>query len=443
MNLTPSPAGPIDERKAKEETAQTALPAGAPEEALNWFEVRTAPALLDHLQLGNAVRVLRLKLGFPAEMFATGAQPLVHAFAEFVQELPSPGNGLTPMASSHLATALARTLRALDRRRGQILPRGAAPEDIGELTHRWTYAVMVAALLNQLRSVFDGVRVRIQDGDGSIRSWTPGQGSMREAGAVRYAVEALAGGHWTDEEPEFAWHCCERWMPLLVRAWLGEDHRLLSELRAFLIGQSQGKGVFDELVFAKWPMAATRSGPAANQPPVPAELTETDGANTSNAADGAAAVATPADTIESLDPVTPGRSGVAAEFMAWLGQGIESGALTVNQAGALVHGVDQGLLLVSPGTFRRFAKQTAASEEPADDAAMTVQREVLRQGWHVRTARGVSMVCFERARKDKAAIRMHGIVIRDPRRFVRNMPPVDPELTQVVATGLGGGESPV
>lgn len=41
--------------------------------------------------------------------------------------------------------------------------------------------------------------------------------------------------------------------------------------------------------------------------------------------------------------------------MAWLQQGLADGTLPVNVAGALVHFVPEGMLLVSPRIFREFA----------------------------------------------------------------------------------------
>lgn len=45
--------------------------------------------------------------------------------------------------------------------------------------------------------------------------------------------------------------------------------------------------------------------------------------------------------------------------MAWLKEGLGDGTLPANRAGALVHFVDEGMLLVSPRIFREFAKRQA------------------------------------------------------------------------------------
>jgi len=94
--------------------------------------VQDAHALIDQLVLGNAIGVLRIKLAFPAEVFALAARPLIDGYAEFVQMLPvqRTGSGRFGRPGGQLQRGLTTALSALERRRGQILPRGAAPEII-------------------------------------------------------------------------------------------------------------------------------------------------------------------------------------------------------------------------------------------------------------------------------------------------------------------------
>jgi hypothetical protein len=48
--------------------------------------------------------------------------------------------------------------------------------------------------------------------------------------------------------------------------------------------------------------------------------------------------------------------------MEWVRQGIADGTLPVNVRGALVHGVEDGLLLASPGIFRAFIRRDGAGQ---------------------------------------------------------------------------------
>ena len=138
------------------------------------------------------------------------------------------------------------------------------------------------------------------------------------------------------------------------------------------------------------------------------------------------------DPTEFLEDVLPDESALARQFMVWLNQGLLDGSLSVNKPDALVDGVAEGLLLASPRIFREFAKQKFAGPESAADAAKRVQREVLREGWHLRTDRGVNILCYDRKRSDRGSTRTNGNVIREPQRFLPALPAIDSTMVRVV-----------
>lgn len=361
-------------------------------------------SLIGRLGLGNAIRCLRIKLAFPSEVFALAAQPLIDGHAEFVQMLPGSGSGQHGQAGGQLHRALATALRSLDPRRGQILPRGAAPEVIGAQAHRWTYAVFVAALLRDLPHVGDGMRVWMAIGTGVPRAWNPAAGSMRSCGALGYVVETLPPGVVPDPvDAAMAWELFERCVPDAIQYWLREDPALMAELRACLSGDADPAGVLNGLVA---PVAEVSTPEAQSVFAV--------------------------DPPEFLEEVSPDESALARQFMAWLSQGMLDGTLSVNESDALVHVVAEGLLLASPRIFREFAKQQVGVPESATDAAKRVQREVLREGWHLRADRGVNVLCYERKRSNRGGTRINGIVIREPQRFVQALPAIDSTLVRVV-----------
>jgi len=78
--------------------------------------VLDAQALIDRLELGNAIGVLRIKLAFPAEVFALAARPLIEGYAEFVQMLPVQGMGPGRFGrpGGQLQRGLTTALRALE-----------------------------------------------------------------------------------------------------------------------------------------------------------------------------------------------------------------------------------------------------------------------------------------------------------------------------------------
>jgi hypothetical protein len=133
---------------------------------------------------------------------------------------------------------------------------------------------------------------------------------------------------------------------------------------------------------------------------------------------------------ESMDE----RSAVAWRFMDWLKAGLAEGTIRVNEPRALVHGVDEGMLLVSPRIFRKFVEQALRDPggAPCDprEAVKRVQRAVLRAGWHVQAPGGINLRTYQVVCGKRAGSRLSGVVIRDAARFVDPAPSVDPALVR-------------
>jgi len=270
-------------------------------------------------------------------------------------------------------------LRALDHRRGQILPRNAPPEILGALAHRWTYAVFAAALL---RDVGEG------QSDDRVRMF-------------------------------------ERWVPPIVHAWMSEHPPLMAELRAVLAGSADASSAIAELV-----ERAATGARACVEASMPPEQTESI-AGAVEASVETAPIAPEADGPEFLDGVDAAGAERPRRFMEWVRQGIANGTLPVNLRGALVHGVEDGLLLASPGIFRAFIRRDGAGQAEPGDAAKRLQREVLRAGWHLRADGGVNLHGYAWKQDGHAAARIHGIVILAPSRFLDPVPPINPAIVRV------------
>lgn len=346
--------------------------------------VLCAQAIIDRSGAANLIVLLRVRMGFPAESFALAARPLIDGYAEFVQLRPMPGSSRYGAPGGQLQRGLVTALRALDHRRGQILPRSAPPEILGALAHRWTYAVFAAALL---RDVGEG------HSDDSVRMF-------------------------------------ERWVPPTVQAWLAEHPPLMEELRAVLAGSADASSAIAELV--ERAATGTRSGVEATLPP--AQTMSIAGAV--EASVETAPIAPEADGPEFLDGVDAAGAERPRRFMEWVRQGIADGTLPVNVRGALVHGVEDGLLLASPGIFRAFVRSDGVGPAEPGDAAKRLQREVLRAGWHLRADGGVNLHGYAWKQDGRAAARIHGVVILAPGRFFDPVPPINPALVRV------GGSAP-
>jgi hypothetical protein len=222
----------------------------------------------------------------------------------------------------------------------------------------------------------------------------------------------------------------ERWVPPIVQAWLAEHPPLMAELRAVLAGGKDASSAIAELV----ERAATGARPHI-EATVPHTQTESFAGAVESSVE-TPPIAPETDGPEFLDGVDAADAGRPRRFMEWVRQGIADGTLPVNVRGALVHAVEDGLLLASPGIFRAFVRRDGAGQAEPGDAAKRLQREVLRAGWHLRADGGVNLHGYAWKQDGRAAARIHGVVILAPQRFVDPVPPINPALVRV------GGSAP-
>ncbi|MCL4215403.1 MAG: DNA-binding domain-containing protein [Candidatus Hydrogenedentes bacterium] len=290
---------------------------------------------------------------------------------------------------------------------------------IGAQAHRWTYAVFVCALLSG------------------------------------------AGNNGSDRTEEHAAQLLERFVPPSVLDWLAEDPTLMRELLAFLSdADSVQGGAIAELVFRATEFGSRDLLPRSRGHPAAQEFSLRKTPQDTKADAGAATITANQSTLpnehpeyledveeddQAADRTVPRPETLveqvpeaARRFIGWLQQGLSDGALPVNQAGALVHFVDEGMLLVSPRIFREFAKHCGrgfvaipdnAPGEP--DIGKSIQRQVLRAGWHLRADKGVNILTYQVMRRNRPASRLSGVVFPNPERFVDPVPPVNPLLVRL------------
>ena len=241
------------------------------------FPVLDYGSLIERMDSERLIALLRAKLGMPGEVFDSAVRPVIEGYAEFVQLLPAVPSGQAVPGLLFVHT-LAVVLRALDYRRGQILPRGAPPEVIGAQMHRWTYAVFIGALLCDIDGVMNELAVTMRCCDGRDACWTPHSGSMQASGALRYRVGRLEKTVATaDVSSSLSLLLLDRIAPPAVLAWLAAEPALMSELRRFLAGDmTDGSGVIAALVLrARTDFAgiSTPSVPETASRPASDELT--------------------------------------------------------------------------------------------------------------------------------------------------------------------------
>jgi hypothetical protein len=394
--------------------------------------------------------LLRFKLGVPQEVFDASVRPLVAQAAKEV--LGDDPDGLI--------TRLDLALCALDVRRARVLPIGASPEIAAERSHRWTYAVLVAALL-------DGVSQRIEP-----------------------------RGRVGDHQP-FWW--LMRVVPAQTLVWLTEDAEVIGQLESWLsdpCGATPG-ALADIMAAARAAAVSTRASgsmtPALTPPTVPAGTDSVDGpavnpsrATTAVACTDSSHLAAPIEAhstgpADPMDPRDPTDPTDPAAFLSWLRRGVADGSLPVNRTDASLHRVWEGLLLVSPALFRIWIRQAQAKRmtdsaewlpavagnaqggaDKPSDPLIRLQRRLLRHAPHLRGVEGLTLHTYARAAeptalpsgqgrddkpfpaspeasgqtiksgKQRRPGTITGIVLLDPSRWLDTVPPVNPSLERVV-----------
>ena len=115
---------------------------------------------------------------------------------------------------------------------------------------------------------------------------------------------------------------------------------------------------------------------------------------------------------------------VAEEFMGWIAQGVADKRLVVNSRQAFVHGVPQGVLLVSPIAFKSFVHDRGSGDYEA------VQRAVLAQGWHRKGPKGINFVRYQIVVGGVAHGSVSGVLVIEPGRWLSEPPAVNPVLAE-------------
>jgi integrating conjugative element relaxase (TIGR03760 family) len=207
-------------------------------------------SLIDRTGTRHLVEGLTRQLGFPPEMYDAAVRPVMAAFGEFAQLLPASESHHHAEPGGLFTHTMEVASFALDYRRGQVLPKGAPPEAIGEQAHRWTYAIFIAALLHDVGKPIADLRVQLRKGPSVSEPWSPLAGSMPACGATSYRVEFVAR-----ESRQYELHgklpilLLNRFVPASILGWCSADDGLLRELLSYLAGEKAAQeGVLYRLV---------------------------------------------------------------------------------------------------------------------------------------------------------------------------------------------------
>lgn len=330
----------------------------------------------------DPVALLRARLAFPSEVFEVLVEPVIRGLAGCV---PSARDDDAAADTQPLGRSLRLALRALAVRRDRILPPNAPPERVGELAHRWSYAVLVAALLQRVEATSAG---------------TP---------ASRYeCVVPELGRVWIGQDREASAALAE-----VLSDRCGQDNPVLAILKEAPSGRADASAPVDR---ARWHQHQSDIDPEA-----------VSGVEPEQALSASEALATEASPASLLAPLLP-------ELFSWLRDGLAEGSIEINTRTALVHHVPEGLLLVSPGIFRSFLAWQSADAN-SQESLKRLQRSVLKAGWHLVGADGANVLGYAWTKNGKATARVHGIVIEQPQRLLDPLPPINSRLVRIAVAG--------
>jgi len=209
--------------------------------------VHEGQALIAALQLSPWLSGIRDRMGYHQGMFDKDCMPVIVRAAEWAQMLPAseshhhaqPGGLLT-----HMIESAAHALRF---RQGYLLPVGAAPEEIPERKHRWTYAVFLGALLHDIGRPMADINVRTFRSNRACGKWQPLAGSMLDQGLTHYTLDFEISRDY-DLHKKLPVILFQRLVPQHVLAWLAEDVQLMGELSSYLSGDEEYTGALREIV---------------------------------------------------------------------------------------------------------------------------------------------------------------------------------------------------
>lgn len=127
-------------------------------------------------------------------------------------------------------------------------------------------------------------------------------------------------------------------------------------------------------------------------------------------------------------------SEAALRFMRWIQEGLAEGAMSYNRADAMIHFVPEGMMLVSPVIFRKFAEQFGEdgtgtpSDREGSRLGTGIQRQVTNAGWNLVAGEKKSNILryLVVGQDGEGKKLISGVVIVEPERFVNPLPPNNP-----------------
>ncbi len=127
-------------------------------------------------------------------------------------------------------------------------------------------------------------------------------------------------------------------------------------------------------------------------------------------------------------------SAAVERFMAWIQSGLADGSVLYNDSSAMVHFVDEGMLLLTPKIIQEFVKMFGPEGDgnlggtAADDKAwVKLQREFQKSGYATRNPEIKGSYIFAYATTNTQSSRpVNCYLVRQPERFINPVPQSNP-----------------
>ncbi|MFT4066687.1 MobH family relaxase [Paraburkholderia sp.] len=197
--------------------------------------------LLVRTGIQGPVRSIGSSLGLSAESERRDVEPLIRQLTEFVQLLPASESHHHAQPGGLLIHLFEVARSALHFREGYRLPLGASPENQMQHGARYSYAVLVAALLHDIGKPLADLNIEIVIG-ATARPWVPLAGSMNGQGGEWYRVDFPEPA-----QRDYGAHArlsivlLQRLVPSASLAWLAQYPPVIDELAAYLSGDANAK----------------------------------------------------------------------------------------------------------------------------------------------------------------------------------------------------------
>ncbi|WP_038032982.1 TraI domain-containing protein, partial [Thioalkalivibrio sp. ALE28] len=183
-------------------------PTGTPREGL--LPVQTAEQLLQVPHRQALLRQIANLLALPAGCSSEYVVSAIERYAAFVQAAPASEVHHHSGRGGMLDHGLEVVLKALQIRRGYVLPPRAEPERLSHEADAWSYGVFSAAVLRDVGKPVVDQEIVLYDTLGNrLGRWEPWHGQMEDAGALgqillqadRESVARNLGGESSDRLP--------------------------------------------------------------------------------------------------------------------------------------------------------------------------------------------------------------------------------------------------